>query len=434
MFLQLHLLLVLTAAASGNAQNPRPASAQNEASRSVVPPNPPATREDAIEDERQQRIANLEPDLPSKPERLFNSLQKNEIWERVFGDAAGWRVKIGGMISGSGFSLGPEYYRPDLLNGNMVVRASALASFEQYELLDLLVSFPHLLRDRAFLDSYDYYFNYPSLDYYGPGPNSKKTGRSEYRLENTAFDVRGGFRPFSHLRLGVTGGLLAVNVGPGIQEQYISTDQQYTEATTPGIDRQSTFLRGGPFMQFDYRDRPDDPHSGGNYEASYTYYDDRQLDISNFRLLRADAQQYIPFFNKKRVIALRARTELSYRNTNQIVPFYLQPTLGGADDLRGFRQFRYYDNNSMLMSAEYRWEVMTPLDMAVFVDSGKVFHRHADLNFADLETDAGFGLRFKTRDAVFMRWDVGFSREGFQVWVKFNNIFSSGRFGSPSLH
>lgn len=427
------LLVALAAAASGNAQNPPSVPQQNEASRSVVPPSPPVTREDAIEQERQDRIAHLEPDLPSKPERFFNKLQKNEIWERVFGDAVGWRVTVGGLISGSGFALGPEYYRPDLLNGDMIVRASARASFERYELIDLLVGFPHLLHDHGFVDFYNYYFNYPSLDYYGPGPNSKKTGRSDYRVENTSFNVRAGFRPFAHLRLGVSGGYLAVNVGPGAEERFISTGEQYTEATTPGINRQSTFVRGGPFVQFDYRDNPGDPHSGGNYEADYIYYDDLGLNISNFRLLRADAQQYIPFFNKKRVIALRARTEMSYRNTNQVVPFYLQPTLGGADDLRGFRQFRFYDNNSLLMSAEYRWEVMTPLDMAVFVDSGKVFHRHADLNFAELQTDAGFGLRFKTRDAVFMRWDIGFSREGFQVWVKFNNIFSSGRFGSPSL-
>jgi hypothetical protein len=42
----------------------------------------------------------------------------------------------------------------------------------------------------------------------------------------------------------------------------------------------------------------------------------------------------------------------------------------------------------MLMNAEYRWEVNTGLDMALFADAGKVFRRHANLNFKDLESAA----------------------------------------------
>ena len=157
-----------------------------------------------------------------------------------------------------------------------------------------------------------------------------------------------------------------MNVGPGRDDKFASADAIYSPAQTPGIQQQSNFLRGGPFIQYDYRDKPGDPHRGGNYVASYIYYDDPKLDTGNHRKLTAEAQQYIPFLNEKRVIALRARTELSYRNTNQVIPFYLQPVLGGSDDLRGFRPFRFYDNNSLVMNAEYRWEVMTGFDMAVF--------------------------------------------------------------------
>ena len=75
------------------------------------------------------------------------------------------------------------------------------------------------------------------------------------------------------------------------------------------------------------------------------------------------------------------------------------------------------------MNGEYRWEVMSGLDMAVFMDAGKVFPSKSQLNFADMRTDAGFGLRFSNKQAVFMRCDIGFSREGFQVWIKFGNLF-----------
>jgi len=110
----------------------------------------------------------------------------------------------------------------------------------------------------------------------------------------------------------------------------------------------------------------------------------------------------------------------------------MQPRLGGSDDLRGFRPFRFYDDNLLIANVEYRWETFSGLDMALFADAGKVFSRHADWNFHNLEASAGFGLRFNVVNNVFLRLDVGFSHEGFQVWVKFNNIFGESPTSSPN--
>ncbi len=379
------------------------------------------TRAEQIEAEQRSKATQLTPDVPSRLERIFNEAQVGS--GRLFGTTAGFRPVIGNMVTGSGFAGGLEYYRPDLHDGNLAFRSSARVSIWKYESLDGQLTAPHLAGGHMFIDLYGAYHNYPSINYYGPGPDSVKTGRTDYRLEDTSANVTVGVMPFRHLRIGATAGYLRVNVGPGTADEYASTDSTYTEAQTPGVHVQSDFLRAGPFIQYDYRDRPADPHRGGNYVASYIYYDDIGLGTGSHGKLYGEGQQYIPFFNEKRVIALRAKTELSYRGGGQVVPFYLQPVLGGSEDLRGFRPFRFYDNNLLVMTAEYRWEIMTGFDMAVFGDAGKVFHRHADLDFTDLETSAGFGLRFKTRDAVFMRWDVGFSHEGFQVWIKFNNVF-----------
>jgi hemolysin activation/secretion protein len=98
-------------------------------------------------------------------------------------------------------------------------------------------------------------------------------------------------------------------------------------------------------------------------------------------------------------------------------------TLGGSDDLRGYRNFRFHDNNALLMNAEYRWEVAPALDMAIFADAGRVFSRPEAFALSDLKAAGGFGFRFKTRDAVVLRFDTGFSSEGFQIWFKFNGPF-----------
>jgi Omp85 superfamily domain len=418
----MHFLVMLLCMAAAGAGHP-PNAPSGQAARATGSATPPATREDQIEQERRDRIAHMQPIRPGALERFSSIVAKSDLYQRTFGDAVGWRILVGSLPSNSGFALGPEYYRPDLVHGDVVFQVFAEVSTEHYELDHILLGFPHLLHDHAFADFSGQYSNYGSVDYYGPGPQSREAGRSDYRLEETTFTFSAGLQLPAHFRVGLRGGYLAVNVGPGGAPRLISTDRQYSPATTPGIDRQSDFLRGAPFIQFDTRDNPGDPHSGANYFASYTYYDDTRLNVSNFRELDAEGQQYFPFFNKKRVIALRARAQLTYPNANQVVPFYLQPQLGGSDDLRGFRPFRFYDDNSLLMTAEYRWDVMAPLEMAVFVDSGKVFHSASQFDFADLETDAGFGFRIRNRSAVLMRADFGFSREGYQVWLKFANIF-----------
>jgi outer membrane protein assembly factor BamA len=381
------------------------------------------TRVAKIQRERDERAKHLGPEEPPRGEQILISVEKNPIFRALFENPSGFRLRIGGLVTGSGFAIGPEYYRPDLHNGDIVVRAGASGSLRLYHRVDAQVAFPHLASDHLYFDVYAAHRNYPSINYYGPGPGSTKSGRTDFRLEDTAYDFTAAVKPVSRLKVGITGGYLQVNVGPGTDERLTSTEKVYSPALAPGIDRQSDFIRYGPMIQFDYRDRPGDPHKGGNYIASYTYYDDRTLNTGNHRKLYAEAQQYIPFFNEKRVIALRAKTELGYRNTNQVIPFYLQPTLGGSEDLRGFRPFRFYDNNLMVINGEYRWEVMTGFDMALFADAGKVFHRHSDLDFTALERSFGFGLRFSSRTNVFMRIDTGFSREGFQVWFKFGNVF-----------
>ncbi|HET8550436.1 MAG TPA: BamA/TamA family outer membrane protein, partial [Bryobacteraceae bacterium] len=100
-----------------------------------------------------------------------------------------------------------------------------------------------------------------------------------------------------------------------------------------------------------------------------------------------------------------------------------QPTVGGSDDVRGFLPYRFHDNNMLVLNGEYRWEIFTGLDGALFYDAGKVFPKRSQLTFHDLEGSAGFGFRLNVGNTVFMRIDVGFSHEGAQVWLKFKDLF-----------
>jgi outer membrane protein assembly factor BamA len=372
---------------------------------------------------RLEKAENLAPEEVSKVERKLNALRDDRVLERLTQGIAGFRMRLGGLATGQGFAIGPEYVRHEMADGHVEFRASVRAAASEALLFDLQLTLPKLANDHAFVDLYALHQNYPRIDYYGQGPDSQKASRTNFRLETNSYDFTAGVKPIGPLRLGVTGGYISTNAGPGNREGIASTEQVFGPDTTPALADQPDFLRAGLLVHFDYRDNPGGPRTGGSYLARFAYYDDRTFGRYEFRRLELDAQQYFPFFNKRRVIALRVNTQMSFTAAGQSVPFYLQPTLGGSDDLRGFRPYRFYGDNQMIANAEYRWETFSGLDAALFFDAGKVAAKHSEINFHDLETTFGFGLRFNVRNNVFLRIDVGFSREGTQVWLKFKNPF-----------
>jgi Omp85 superfamily domain len=382
----------------------------------------PQTRAAEIEVQREEKAAALTPEEQEKGERIFGRIQKNQIFERITGEVEGWRIKMGGLIPYSGFSLGPEYYRR-LLHQQAIFQSTLVASYKEFYKFDTSFRMPSLAEDHAFFSLDAMTFSYPRVDYYGPGPDSSKQGRSDYSLEETGFTGTAGVKPFEHFRIGATGGYLLTHVGPGHEDGFAQATAEFTEETTPGLQNATNFAEGGGFLELDWRDRPGDPAHGGDYIARYTDYDDVRRGDYSFQRLDLEVDQYFGFLNDQHVIALRGRVSATEAWNGERVPFYLQPTLGGPDDLRGYRAFRFYDNNAAVLNGEYRWNLIGSLAMALFVDAGQVYDRWQQINLRQLHTDYGFGFRVKTSKGVFMRIDTGFSHEGVAVWARFNNIY-----------
>ena len=382
-------------------------------------------RSDLIESARIEKETNLAPESQPKAERVIVSAQKSVPYRLLTGELDGFGVGFGNITPGAGFAIGAQYKRSDLLGGNLTLRVGARASVNESYLGRLDLSLPNLFGGRAFVDFNTMHRDISEMPYYGAGPDSQKSGRSDYRLEDTNVELRPGLRPFQKLRVGLIGSYLAVNVGPGHASRYISTDRQFGPDVAPGIDRQTNFLRGGGFVEFDWRDRSSNPTSGGKYSAQYVRYLARDLGSSSFLRLDLDAAQYLPLFNHTRVIALHGSSSFTTTGAGQHVPFYLQPTLGGPDTLRGYRAYRFYGDNSVMVNAEYRWDLSPILGMVAFADGGKVFDRWEQWNLHGIESDVGFGFRVKnrSRSKVAFSLDTGFSHEGFQIWFRANNIF-----------
>lgn len=382
------------------------------------------TRMDLIREQQRVKSRNLQPSKPGKTERILVRFVGKNPMNKYAGGIPGMHLRIGGLPGGAGFGLGPEYARPDLAGGQVFFRAAAVASVKQWYRIDAELQLSSLAQRYLDLGFQGRRLDLNSIDYYGPGPDSQKSGRTNYRREESAFDISLAFKPTQrYLSIGFIAGYQWLNVGPGQSPDRSSSEKLHLSSAAPGIDKQTNYLRVSSSMQADSRDKPGDPHRGAHLLLKFSRYSDRKHGRFSFRQIDGLAEQYIPFYNSKRVIVLRARSVLTYPDGDQTVPFYMQPTLGGDSDLRGYQRYRFRDNNTFVINSEYFWEVFTLMDAAVFADVGKVFQRDGDFDLDNLQSNAGFGFRFKSRRAVVLRIDTAFSHEGFGLWLAFNHAF-----------
>jgi outer membrane protein assembly factor BamA len=384
-----------------------------------------ASRTDEILGRRLDKQANLFPERTTFIVKKLNELTERGLLEgaRSGRGANGWQLVLGGMRSGNGMSFGLGYRRGDLWGERLGFRSTFRGTIQAAYMFDFLVDFPRLKSQRGELEVYFKYENSPMMDYYGPGPDSYRANRSSYRLEDASLDVRGRYRIWNALYATATAGVYQPNTGPGTRDDFPTTDEKFTPEETPGLGEQTRFLRAGAGLQYDYRDLAAGPRSGGNYYARFTRYWDQDLGLHTFHKLDAAAEQYLPYWNKTRVVALRLSGVLTYANEGSSVPFYLQPTLGGNEFLRGFARYRFYDQNALLAVAEHRWHLFSRGYAALFFEMGKVAAKASQINFHNLEYSGGIGFRFTMRDAVVMRIDNAVSREGYRLMWTFSNMW-----------
>jgi hypothetical protein len=416
------LVLLLAASGPGLALAQDPASPPEEPAPGAAAG--PQTRVEVLEQVRRDKAALLWPERESPMVRQVNGLLERGLKEGLDSGqgASGPQFVLGGMRSGQGFSAGVGYARRDLWRERLGYRATARGTVNLAYMLDADVDFKGVRSDRSFLNWYSKFESSPRMDYYGTGTGSKKESRTSYLYEDFTTDLNLGVEPVGGFRLGLTGGFMTTHTGRGNRGGVPSIEEVFDERTAPGLGADPEFARWGAFLAFDHRDAQSGPRSGGLYGARFRQYSDVDRHAFSFRQSEFEFQQYFPYFNKTRVIAFRASAVLSFRNGTQQVPFYLQPTLGGNDNLRGFARYRFTDDHAVFVSVEHRWHAFTGLDTALFFDAGKVVPEKKRLNFADLKYSGGIGFRIRVFDAVVSRLDFAVSREGFRWMWTFSDI------------
>jgi hypothetical protein len=381
----------------------------------------PTTRAQAIADAEREKAKHLEPQEPPRGERKFDHIEK-DIIDRLF-NLNGPSLRFGGIPTGGGFSLGPQYTRQDLLADHLTWNTYIVGSTRKWYGGGSSFDFHDLFNGHLELKTDAAYQNSGSVWYFGEGPDSSKNNKTDFDREFTTTHFSALSHFFDHkLNVGYTVGGLLVHVGPGNLNDTASTDTVFTEADTPGLTQQSNFITGTTTVQLDFSRPYFSNPKGLLLEADDSQFFDQSGNNANFHLLETQATYYAPITNGMRTLVFRLRNETAFPENNQVVPFYLQPTLGGPDDLRGYDRYRFYGNGTSLATGEYRFSISQTLEMAIFGDGGNVYQRPGLIGFRDLRGDGGFGLRFKNKQASVMRLDVGFSPEGVHVWFVFEDV------------
>ncbi len=375
------------------------------------PADEPETRAAAAAAQRRAKAAiPVEQPIPTI-DRVFSTIEDSRLILRIFDPPEGWFATVGGMAEGNGLTAGGGYR---LALGSGQLSARAVASFRRSYLLDLTWLHPLTEDGRLTAIAQGGRRREARLLFSGLGPRPALDDSVDFAVGATFADAGLIYRPTP--RLSLTGGAAVVAPEIDVPTADDGDDEPelgdlFTDITAPGLSHQPDFLvwRGGILL--DLRDAPN-ARAGALYALDLRRVDDRGDGNQSFTGARMEAQHYVPFWNRTRVLALRVVADHNDADDGAVVPFYMRPTIGGSRTLRGFERQRFRDNAVLLMQAEYRYEVNGFVMGALFVDAGQAAPSLSRLRWRDLETDYGVGIRLGYTTGVAIRTDVAFGGDG----------------------
>ncbi|MGE3958705.1 MAG: BamA/TamA family outer membrane protein [Vicinamibacterales bacterium] len=339
----------------------------------------------------------------------------------------GFYPKVGDMITGAGWiAAGPGYRR--WFGSRAFVDASAAVSWRTYKGAGVTFEVPRLFNGYVSIGSELQWSDMTQVHYFGLGQVLPAVD-SQYRLTTT--DTVGYARARLTPWMTLTGnaGWLARPALSSPTGWFLSDypDTREVFPTDPGAAVQPpSYLHGEFALTLDIRDFPGYPTRGGVLRTSWTTFADREHDAYSFQRYEVEGAGFAPVVPGRLGFALHGWGVFSDIAPGHAVPFYMLPSLGGGNTLRGERNYRFHDRDLLLVSLESRIGVMEHLDAALFVDAGSVAAAPRRLNLGTRSW--GAGVRVHTRSSTLARLDVAHGRElGWSVVFKLHDPFRMGR-------
>jgi hypothetical protein len=362
------------------------------------------TREAVIEQAQAQKEPGLHPYVPGTAEKVMDRVELI-----LTNGGPKWHPFFESAYSGGGFTLGLGYAHHVSSYNTIDVRGSyTIAGYKRAEFEFLA---PRLFKRRGALAILGGWREATEVGFYGLGTNTSVDDKTNYDFQQpylsvalTVFPTRRAFM----LRGAEEFSQWSQRPGQGTSP---SVETVYTPDTLPGLGAKVNYLHTQGTVGFDWRTSPGYTRRGGFYGVTGHDYRD-QDDNFGFQQVDYEAIQHFPILREAWVISLHGRASTAFARSDQEIPFFMLPAVGGGSSLRGFTSWRFRDKNSLLLQAEWRIMVNRFLDTAFFYDAGKVVARTSELDFDNLKSDFGFGVRFHGPLATPLRVEIAKSREG----------------------
>lgn len=353
--------------------------------------------------------------------------------ETGFNEKSGVYPELGNMITGSGWiSAGPGL-RFHLFDGYAFVDASAAISWRNYEMAQARIEFPTLVEKRLALGAQVMGQDLTQVNYFGAGPDSLRASRSEYRLRYGEALAYARFQSSHWMTFDTEFGWLGrpnVSAPSGwFDRGFPDIREVFPADPAVSLYEQPRLLRSAVGVTADTRNYVGHPTAGTLVHAQANVYSDRDGGTFSFRNYQLEAAQFVPVISDFWTVALHGLAVAADVPSGHEVPFYLQPSLGGQNSIRGYSDYRFHDRNLLLLNAESRWAVTDHIDAAVFADAGNVAARFGSLDLG--HRAYGAGVRVHSTRETYARFDVGRSAdEGWHAYFRISDSLHLDRVGS----
>jgi hypothetical protein len=371
------------------------------------------SRTAVIEQAKAEKVATSRPYEPTKVEAAIDHAE-----DILRTGGLHWHPFFQSAYAGGGFTLGAGYRRFVSAYNTVDLRGSI--TFSGYKRIEAEFLAPRLFDRRGRLSVIGGWREATSVGFYGTGTGPTSVDdRANYAFTQPYASTTLDFWPTRRLFL-LQGGLelsqWSQESGGGSAP---SVEEVYTPATLPGLGASPTYVHVQGTAGIDSRVSPGYARRGGFYGVTAHRFVDTD-DTYSFTKVEYEALHHIPVLRDAWVLSLHARVETTQTGDDEQIPFFMLPALGGGSSMRGFASWRFRDRHSVLVQAEWRVLANRFLDMAVFVDAGKVTARAGDLNnFHDMKKDYGLGFRLHSPVATPLRIELAKSNEGLAL------VFSS---------
>lgn len=360
------------------------------------------TRAEEIAQIQAKKSTQLRPNTASAAEKTLDWL------EGYFTDPNTVYLTFGGVYPSAGLAPGIALRRAF---GHARFDVGAAYSLRAYKLAHVSLDFPELLNDKLEVETEARWTDATQVPFYGVGNDSIKDARVNYGLRST--EARGSIAlkpvPWYYIGAGIGTHRIEDREGAGTRPSI-----ETFAGAVPGLFDEARYTQASAFTGIDWRESPGYTRRGGLYAVTYNNYTDAD-DRFGFRRVDAEIQQYLPILKEHWVLVFRGLMTTTDVDDGQAVPYYLLPSLGGARRHRGYSDFRFQDRNMLLLTGEYRWTPSRVLDMALFVDAGKVTRNRSDLDLEHLKTAVGIGFRIHGPTFTPVRLDIAHAKEGLRI-------------------